>query len=155
MTAKAVCSKGFRGSYYPKIYDYQHFAESITEAESRGYVLHNDEATRCCKKLWKPLVSGEYDSVLQDCEYGGNRFGEFVVVDADQCYPEYSLWYRRIFGDTGYLDHLDPLEPSAFFDVSATRLACPAGAVPRLCHDGVHSFLVFSSLFGSRPLHLR
>jgi len=123
-------------------HDYQHFAESITEADE-------DEEGLCCALLCRALLVAMCYTTMRprevarscgslwfrvnttacsgNCEHGGNSFRVFVIVDTDQCYPEYILWHRRIFGDTAYLNDLDPLEPSAL-DVPATRLVYPAGA---------------------------
>ena len=127
--AKEVCSKGFQKDLVRA--HCLGFFETITIADedanvdeeglccvllcrvAGGHVRYYDEATRYCRELFEPLVSGENDSLLWDVKYGGNTHKFSWIYDIDQCYPEYILWYRRI--------HNERLTSKAAFDPRTER----------------------------------
>jgi len=63
-----------------------------------GNVLVEDELLPDVVGLVNKCIDGPYHSVIGDrsarCN-GARR--EFVVYDKDQVYPEFLLWYRRIY----------------------------------------------------------
>jgi len=42
-------------------------------------------------------MNGAYHSVLGDREHARGTFREFIVYDDNQVYPEFLLWYRRLY----------------------------------------------------------
>eukprot|EP00747_Dinoflagellata_sp_TGD_P122417 gnl/TRDRNA2_/TRDRNA2_173623_c0_seq1.p1 gnl/TRDRNA2_/TRDRNA2_173623_c0~~gnl/TRDRNA2_/TRDRNA2_173623_c0_seq1.p1 ORF type:complete len:187 (+),score=19.97 gnl/TRDRNA2_/TRDRNA2_173623_c0_seq1:744-1304(+) len=62
-----------------------------------GNVNYSDEAQPDVNQLVLSCVHGEFHSVLGDREKIHGTFREFIVYDHEQVYPEYILWYRRIY----------------------------------------------------------
>lgn len=103
--------------YGPGLY----FAESISKADE--YTKKNSENLHCvllCRvalgmikycdavmldsSFWLQTCIGPkatFHSVLGDREKMHGTFREFVVYDDDQVYPEYVLWYERLYDESG------------------------------------------------------
>lgn len=63
-----------------------------------GNVLYTDEVAPDVDSLVRQCLHGTYHSVLGDREKSRGTFREFIVYDDDQVYPEFLIWYRRIYG---------------------------------------------------------
>lgn len=66
---------------------------------SLGRVLYSDAVSPDQRMLTQKCLSGEYDSVFGDREKCRGTFKEFIVFDDDQAYPEYVIYYKRVFED--------------------------------------------------------
>jgi len=62
-----------------------------------GFVNYNDEANPDPNKLVKSCTKGKYHCVLGDREKLRDTFREIIVYDDNQVYPEYVLWYKRVY----------------------------------------------------------
>ena len=62
-----------------------------------GHVLYNDENRPNTTNIVNGCVRGPHDSVLGDREKIRHTFREIIVYDSDQVYPEFILWYRRVY----------------------------------------------------------
>lgn len=62
-----------------------------------GNVLYNCELAPNVDRLVRQCVRGTFHSVLGDREKIRGTYREFIVYDDDQVYPEYILWYRRLY----------------------------------------------------------
>lgn len=65
-----------------------------------GNVLYCAGVNPNAEALVKQCVRGSFHSVLGDREKARGTFREFIVYDDDQVYPEYQLWYRRVYSDS-------------------------------------------------------
>jgi len=64
-----------------------------------GYVNYTDEVSPNVDALVKSCVEGPYHCVLGDREKCRGTYREIMVYDHDQVYPEYVIWYKRVYGD--------------------------------------------------------
>lgn len=62
-----------------------------------GNINYCDERRPDVDKLVRSCVNGNFHSVLGDREKVHSTFREFIVYDDDQVYPEYVLWYKRVY----------------------------------------------------------
>jgi len=62
-----------------------------------GRVRYSDEVTPNPEECTKACIEGPYDSVLGDREKCRGTYREFVFFDSDDMYPEYIVYYSRIF----------------------------------------------------------
>lgn len=62
-----------------------------------GNINYNDETHPDVNRLVRSCVKGPCHCVLGDREKCRGTFREFIVYDDDQVYPEYLLWYRRVY----------------------------------------------------------
>mmetsp|Transcript_66459 Transcript_66459/g.138795 ORF Transcript_66459/g.138795 Transcript_66459/m.138795 type:complete len:134 (+) Transcript_66459:657-1058(+) len=118
--AKSIAEGDFRldlsGSNAGKLYGAGiYLAESCSKSDE--YAGENKEGLRCillCRAtlgyvnvietddfgVWTVVTSctlGKYHSVLGDREKLRKTYREFIVYDQNQVYPEYVLWYKRIY----------------------------------------------------------
>eukprot|EP00747_Dinoflagellata_sp_TGD_P024978 gnl/TRDRNA2_/TRDRNA2_130927_c0_seq1.p1 gnl/TRDRNA2_/TRDRNA2_130927_c0~~gnl/TRDRNA2_/TRDRNA2_130927_c0_seq1.p1 ORF type:complete len:854 (-),score=169.08 gnl/TRDRNA2_/TRDRNA2_130927_c0_seq1:7-2529(-) len=64
-----------------------------------GNLLYDDAVLPDTVKLVNQCVGGPYHSVLGDREKRcPDAYRKFVVYDKDQVYPEFLLWYKRVYG---------------------------------------------------------
>eukprot|EP00931_Biecheleriopsis_adriatica_P084307 TRINITY_DN5808_c0_g1_i2.p1 TRINITY_DN5808_c0_g1~~TRINITY_DN5808_c0_g1_i2.p1 ORF type:complete len:843 (+),score=203.10 TRINITY_DN5808_c0_g1_i2:55-2583(+) len=61
-----------------------------------GRILYTDEEYPNTSTLVRCCVNGTNHSVLGDREKIRSTFREMIVFDADQAYPEFLVWYKRI-----------------------------------------------------------
>lgn len=47
--------------------------------------------------LLRQIRDKQYHSLLGDREKCRRTFREFVVYDDDQVYPEFAVWYKRVY----------------------------------------------------------
>lgn len=62
-----------------------------------GFVKYNDEANPDPNKCVRKCTKGKYHCVLGDREKLRDTFREIIVYDHSQVYPEYVLWYKRVY----------------------------------------------------------
>jgi len=62
-----------------------------------GFVNYNDEPNPDPNVLVSSCTKGSYHCVLGDREKLRGTFREIIVYDDDQVYPEYVLWYKRVY----------------------------------------------------------
>jgi len=62
-----------------------------------GNVLYNDEKAPNVESLVRQCRRGTFHSVLGDREKTRGTFREFIVYDDDQVYPEFTMWYKRVY----------------------------------------------------------
>lgn len=62
-----------------------------------GQVQYSDQVAPNVQSLVDNCRKGPFHSVLGDREKCRNTFREFITYDNDQVYPEYIIWYRRMF----------------------------------------------------------
>lgn len=62
-----------------------------------GRVLYNDEVEPDADDLTSQVLHGNFDCVIGDREKCRNTFKEFVVFGSDQAYPEYIVYYSRLY----------------------------------------------------------
>jgi len=64
-----------------------------------GNVFYDDAILPDVARLVSECTSGRYNSVLGDREkhWPNSAYREFVVYDMDQVYPEFLLWYKRVY----------------------------------------------------------
>merc|ERR1711879_921137 len=67
-----------------------------------GNVLKDDAILPDTVRLLRQVVGGTFDSVLGNRE---QRFldvqRQFIIYDKDQVYPEFLIWYRRVYHKAG------------------------------------------------------
>jgi hypothetical protein len=93
-----------------------YFAESVTKADeytgydgpdairclllcrvTMGHVLYNDDQRPSGFELARSVLDGTYDSILGDREACVGTHREFIVFNADAVYPNYVVFYKRVF----------------------------------------------------------
>jgi len=65
-----------------------------------GSILYCDEVSPNTDELVRQCCSGfppKFHSVLGDREKTSGTFREFIVYDEDQVYPEFVVWYKRVY----------------------------------------------------------
>merc|ERR1712072_258361 len=62
-----------------------------------GYVNYTDEVAPNVDTLVKSCTEGPYHCVLGDREKCRGTYREIMVYDDDQVYPEYVIWYKRVY----------------------------------------------------------
>jgi len=62
-----------------------------------GYVNYNDQISPNADALVKSCTEGPYHCVLGDREKCRGTYREIMVYDDDQVYPEYVIWYTRVY----------------------------------------------------------
>eukprot|EP00927_Polykrikos_kofoidii_P017269 TRINITY_DN17840_c5_g1_i1.p1 TRINITY_DN17840_c5_g1~~TRINITY_DN17840_c5_g1_i1.p1 ORF type:complete len:992 (-),score=226.11 TRINITY_DN17840_c5_g1_i1:53-3028(-) len=64
-----------------------------------GRALHDEAMLPDVSRLLRACVGGKHHSVVGDREtrWPDKFYRTFVVYDADQVYPEFLLWYRRLY----------------------------------------------------------
>ncbi len=63
-----------------------------------GRILYNDEIYPNAQECINQCVrEGGYNSVVGDREKCRGTYREMVVYDNDLIYPEFLVWYKRIF----------------------------------------------------------
>eukprot|EP00928_Gymnodinium_smaydae_P031164 TRINITY_DN22964_c0_g1_i1.p1 TRINITY_DN22964_c0_g1~~TRINITY_DN22964_c0_g1_i1.p1 ORF type:complete len:638 (+),score=80.85 TRINITY_DN22964_c0_g1_i1:184-1914(+) len=62
-----------------------------------GNVLYDDHVAPNVDSLVRQCVRGTYHSVLGDREKSRKTYREFIVYDDDQVYPEFIVWYKRVY----------------------------------------------------------
>jgi hypothetical protein len=62
-----------------------------------GYVNYNDQIAPNVDTLVKSCTEGPYHCVLGDREKCRGTYREIMVYDGHQVYPEYVIWYKRVF----------------------------------------------------------
>eukprot|EP00438_Fugacium_kawagutii_P023830 Skav212415 [mRNA] locus=scaffold202:17594:17908:- [translate_table: standard] len=62
-----------------------------------GNVKYCDDIAPDTTELVEACLRGPFHSVLGDRQKVHGTFREFIVYNAGQVYPEYILWYRRIY----------------------------------------------------------
>eukprot|EP00746_Dinoflagellata_sp_MGD_P139076 gnl/MRDRNA2_/MRDRNA2_72600_c0_seq1.p1 gnl/MRDRNA2_/MRDRNA2_72600_c0~~gnl/MRDRNA2_/MRDRNA2_72600_c0_seq1.p1 ORF type:complete len:1125 (+),score=239.69 gnl/MRDRNA2_/MRDRNA2_72600_c0_seq1:297-3377(+) len=62
-----------------------------------GRLNYQDAVYPDTDAIVKSCTSGEYHCCLGDREKCRGTFREFIVYDNDQAYPEFIVWYKRIF----------------------------------------------------------
>jgi len=62
-----------------------------------GNILYNDEVSPNIDCLLRQIRDKNYHSLLGDREKCRKTFREFVVYDDDQVYPEFAVWYERVY----------------------------------------------------------
>lgn len=62
-----------------------------------GNINYNDEKSPPVDALVRSCTHGPRHSVLGDREKCSNTFKEIIVYDDNQAYPEYVIWYRRVY----------------------------------------------------------
>lgn len=118
--AECICRGDFRvnlaGSNAGTLFGHGvYLAESCSKSDE--YSSENDDGLRCllvCRAvlgnvnycdekrpdvndLVNSCVCGPFHSVLGDREKVHNTFREFIVYDDNQVYPEYIVWYTRVY----------------------------------------------------------
>ncbi|CAD7936854.1 unnamed protein product [Amoebophrya sp. A120] len=61
-----------------------------------GRILYEDSIYPNPDNLVTSCVKGDFDSVLGDREKCRGTYREFITYDADNVYPEFLVWYRRL-----------------------------------------------------------
>jgi hypothetical protein len=64
-----------------------------------GAVSYTDEVAPDVDALVESCTKGPYHCVLGDREKCRGTYREIIVYDDDQVYPEYVIWYRRVYED--------------------------------------------------------
>jgi hypothetical protein len=64
-----------------------------------GYVNYNDQIAPNVDALVKSCTEGPYHCVLGDREKCRGTYREIMVYDGHQVYPEYVIWYKRVYED--------------------------------------------------------
>ena len=64
-----------------------------------GNILYNDDVSPNLDCLLRQIYEKNYHSLLGDREKCRKTFREFVVYDDDQVYPEFAVWYKRVYND--------------------------------------------------------
>merc|ERR1719163_2355691 len=64
-----------------------------------GYVNYTDEVAPNVDTLVKSCTEGPYHCVLGDREKCRGTYREIMVYDGHQVYPEYVIWYKRVYED--------------------------------------------------------
>merc|ERR1712178_606794 len=64
-----------------------------------GYVNYNDQVSPNVDALVQSCVNGPFHCVLGDREKCRGTYREIIVYDDDQVYPEYIIWYKRLYQD--------------------------------------------------------
>jgi hypothetical protein len=64
-----------------------------------GAVNYTDEVAPDVDELVASCTEGPYHCVLGDREKCRGTYREIIVYDDDQVYPEYVIWYRRVYND--------------------------------------------------------
>jgi len=64
-----------------------------------GYVNYNDQVSPDADALVQSCTHGPYHCVLGDREKCRGTYREIMVYDDDQVYPEYVVWYKRVYKD--------------------------------------------------------
>ncbi|CAJ1399876.1 unnamed protein product [Effrenium voratum] len=62
-----------------------------------GNVLYNDDVAPNVDCIVRQIHDKNYHSLLGDREKCRKTFREFVVYDDDQVYPEFAVWYKRVY----------------------------------------------------------
>lgn len=62
-----------------------------------GNILYNDEVSPNIDCLLRQIHDKRYHSLLGDREKCRKTFREFVIYDDDQVYPEFAVWYERVY----------------------------------------------------------
>jgi len=62
-----------------------------------GYVNYTDEKSPNVDALVESCTEGPYHCVLGDREKCRGTYREIMVYDHDQVYPEYVIWYKRVY----------------------------------------------------------
>jgi hypothetical protein len=64
-----------------------------------GYVNYTDQVSPNVDALVNSCVDGPYHCVLGDREKCRGTYREIMVYDGAQVYPEYVIWYKRVYED--------------------------------------------------------
>jgi len=64
-----------------------------------GYVNYTDQVSPNVDALVDSCVNGPYHCVLGDREKCRGTYREIIVYEEDQVYPEYVIWYKRVYED--------------------------------------------------------
>jgi hypothetical protein len=64
-----------------------------------GAVSYTDEVAPDVDALVESCTKGPYHCVLGDREKCRGTYREIIVYDDDQVYPEYVIWYKRVYED--------------------------------------------------------
>merc|ERR1712054_733682 len=64
-----------------------------------GYVNYTDEVSPNADALVKSRTEGPYHCVLGDREKCRGTYREIMCYDNAQVYPEYVIWYKRVYDD--------------------------------------------------------
>lgn len=62
-----------------------------------GKVLYDDTIYPNPDELVGKVTSGQFDSILGDREKCRGTYREFITFDTDFIYPEFIVWYQRIY----------------------------------------------------------
>jgi hypothetical protein len=62
-----------------------------------GYVNYTDQVAPNVDALVQSCVQGPFHCVLGDREKCRGTYREIIVYDDDQVYPEYIIWYKRVY----------------------------------------------------------
>jgi len=62
-----------------------------------GFVNYTDEVSPNVDNLVKSCTTGPYHCVLGDREKCRGTFREIIVYNNEQVYPEYVIWYKRVY----------------------------------------------------------
>ena len=82
------------GDFYPSKMTYADGAPDKTAASEVHFLY---EKRPDVDALVQKCVNGPFHSVLGDREKIHKTYREFIVYDDDQVYPEYVVWYQRIY----------------------------------------------------------